>query len=334
MFEKSESIFQTRSGKNGERERNMSKIVLFGEPMAQLIAQEYGKLEEVNLFSKKIAGADYNVSIGLNRLGHQALFITKLGENDPFGTYIYETMKKEGFDTSQITFDPVYRTGIMLKNKVKDGDPEIAYYRKNSAASMVSPEDIDKVDFTGVDHIHLTGIGCAVSESCMEAAKEIIKKGKENHIPISFDPNLRPALWKSQEAMIESLNFLAFQSDIVLPGIEEGKILTEFEEKEKIADFYLQHGVKEVIIKMGGEGAYYKTSEKEGVVEGFSVKEIVDTVGAGDGFAVGVISGRLEQLPIEEYVKRGNCIGALQIQVEGDNEGLPNRERLQNALNG
>ena len=89
-----------------------------------------------------------------------------------------------------------------------------------------------------------------------------------------------------------------------------------------------------MIIKMGGEGAYYKTSEKEGVVEGFSVKEIVDTVGAGDGFAVGVISGRLEQLPIEEYVKRGNCIGALQIQVEGDNEGLPNRERLQNALNG
>ena len=68
MFEKSESIFQTRSGKNGERERNMSKIVLFGEPMALLIAQEYGKLEEVNLFSKKIAGADYNVSIGLNIL--------------------------------------------------------------------------------------------------------------------------------------------------------------------------------------------------------------------------------------------------------------------------
>ena len=85
---------------------------------------------------------------------------------------------------------------------------------------------------------------------------------------------------------------------------------------------------------MGGEGAYYKTSEKEGIVEGFPVKEIVDTVGAGDGFAVGVISGRLEQLSIEEYVKRGNCIGALQIQVEGDNEGLPNREKLQNALNG
>lgn len=67
----------------------------------------------------------------------------------------------------------------MLKNKVKDGDPEIAYYRKNSAASMVSPEDIDKVDFTGVDHIHLTGIGCAVSESCMEAAKKLLKKEKK-----------------------------------------------------------------------------------------------------------------------------------------------------------
>lgn len=133
---------------------------------------------------------------------------------------------------------------------------------------MVGPKDIDKVDFTGVDHIHLTGIGCAVSESCMEAAKEIIKKGKENHIPISFDPNLRPALWKSQEVMVESLNSLAFQSDIVLRGIEEGKILT-VEEKEKIADFYLQHGVKDVIIKMGGKVLYYKTSEKEGVVEGF-----------------------------------------------------------------
>ena len=98
---------------------------------------------------------------------------------------------------------------------------------------------------------------------------------------------------------------------------------------EAIADFYLSHGVRAVIIKTGSDGAWYKTADGEqGAVAAIKVDNVVDTVGAGDGFAVGVISALLEGKPLPQAVKRGNKIGSLAIQVQGDSEGLPTREAL------
>lgn len=64
------------------------------------------------------------------------------------------------------------------------------------------------------------------------------------------------------------------------------------------------------------------------MVPGYPLERVVDTVGAGDGFAAGVLSGRLEGLHFIDSVRRGNAIGAMQVTVAGDNEGLPTRERL------
>jgi 2-dehydro-3-deoxygluconokinase len=136
-------------------------------------------------------------------------------------------------------------------------------------------------------------------------------------------------LWESKEVMIETINSLAAKCDMILPGIEEGLILTGSKEPEDIAAFYQNLGVKTVIIKLGSKGAYVQTEDESYVVEGFKAEKVVDTVGAGDGFAVGVISGRLEGLPLKECVKRGNAIGAIQVQHISDNEGLPTREELE-----
>ncbi len=123
---------------------------------------------------------------------------------------------------------------------------------------------------------------------------------------ISFDPNLRPVLWKSEAEMIEKLNHLAFQADWVLPGLKEGMILTGQQTPEGIADFYLQHGVKAVVLKTGADGAWYKTADGEkGSVAPVKVENVVDTVGAGDGFACGVISALLEGRTLHQAVTRG-----------------------------
>ncbi|SVM42901.1 2-ketogluconate kinase [Klebsiella pneumoniae] len=106
-------------------------------------------------------------------------------------------------------------------------------------------------------------------------------------------------------------------------------ILTGLQTPEAIADFYLGQGVRAVIIKTGSDGAWYKTADGEqGAVAAIKVDNVVDTVGAGDGFAVGVISALLEGKPLRQAVKRGNKIGSLAIQVQGDSEGLPTREAL------
>ena len=84
-----------------------------------------------------------------------------------------------------------------------------------------------------------------------------------------------------------------------------------------------------MVIKTGADGAWFKTaSGEQGAVAPVKVENVVDTVGAGDGFAVGVISALLEGKTLPEAVRRGNAIGALAIQVPGDSEGLPTRAEL------
>ena len=305
----------------------MSEVILFGEPMALFVADMVGPLEDVEHFTRSLAGAEVNVCIGLTRLGHKATYITRLGD-EPLGKYIKKFLTKEGIGTEFITVDPVYRTGIQLKNKVVEGDPFAPYYRKGSAVSHISADEIDAIDFEGIKHVHITGIPPALSESCRQATYRLFERAKENNVFISFDPNLRPALWESKEVMIAIINDLASKADMVLPGTTEGLILMGSENPDEIADFYLNLGVKTVIIKLGCQGAYVKTEKESYIVEGFHVEKVIDTVGAGDGFAVGVISGRLEGLPLKECVRRGNAIGAIQVQHISDNEGLPTIEEL------
>lgn len=305
----------------------MSEVILFGEPMAMFVAKTPGRLHEVEEFTRLLAGAEVNVAIGLKRLGHSVSYVTKLG-TDPFGTYIEEKLKKEGIDT-QITKDDQHFTGYQLKNKVFEGDPEVFYYRKNSAASCLSEEDVEKVDFEGARVLHLTGIPPALSQSCRNATYRMIERARENGMLVTFDPNLRPTLWESKSVMIRTINDLAARADIVLPGTGEGKILMGSEEPEEIAAYYRGLGAKAVVVKTGADGAYVDAEGQKETFCGFKVEQVVDTVGAGDGFAVGIISGYLEGLSIEKMTERANAIGAIQVSVESDNEGLPTQEELQ-----
>ena len=305
----------------------MSKVLLFGEPMGLFTAQTEGELEQVNVFEKSVAGAELNVGIGLSRLGHPVSYITRLG-NDPIGRYIEEFISKEKIGIEFITFDNLNKTGLMLKNKVFNGDPTTAYYRKGSAFSYITAEYIDNINFEGVEIVHITGIPAALSLNCRQATYRLIERAKENGIYITFDPNLRPSLWESEEVMVEVLNKIAKKCDLILPGIAEGLILTGSNDKEKIADFYQNLGVKEVIIKNGSNGAYVRSFDNSFDVSGFKVEKLVDTVGAGDGFAVGVLSGKSEGLSIRECAIRGNAIGAIQVTYSSDNEGLPTKEEL------
>jgi 2-dehydro-3-deoxygluconokinase len=152
---------------------------------------------------------------------------------------------------------------------------------------------------------------------------------------ISFDTNLRPTLWESPERMRHWVNHLAVQADWVLPGIEEGRFLTGEESPQGIARFYLERGARLVIVKLGAEGAYFEGTHQgaavRGMVPGFPVAEVIDTVGAGDGFAAGVISALLEGRSVQDAVRRGAWIGARAVQVPGDTEGLPTRAELDAA---
>ena len=301
--------------------------ILVGEPMGLFIAQEEGELSDVSGYSMAVAGAEFNVAVGLARLNMPVTYLTRLGE-DPFGQKIVRTLQRNGIGSEFVSFSKERSTGFMLKSKVSTGDPKIFHFRKGSAASTLSKEDVDRMDFSGYGFVHLTGIFPALSESTKEASFYLIKKAREHGLTVSFDPNLRPQLWPDTETMVQTLNEFAALSDYVLPGEAEGELLCGDRDPRKIGQFYLERGAKAVVTKMGSRGAYLMTEQDQELVPGFSIEKVVDTVGAGDGFAAGILSALMEGKNLYEAVRRANAVGAIQVTSIGDNDGLPSRAQL------
>ncbi|MDB5732492.1 MAG: PfkB domain protein [Variovorax sp.] len=305
-------------------------VALFGEAMLLLVADRPGPIEHATAFHKRTAGAETNVAIGLARLGLKVGWASRLGQ-DSMGRALLGTLRDEGIDCSHVVCDPAQRTGFQFKGRVTDGsDPPVEYHRKGSAASRMGPADIDEAWLRSARHLHATGVFAAISDTSLQAALKTMEVMRAAGRTVSFDPNLRPTLWASREAMRHWINELAARADWVLPGIEEGLFLTGASTPEGVARFYRQRGAKLVVVKLGAEGAYYDSDEAgTGRVAGFPVAEVVDTVGAGDGFAAGLVSALLEGRTVAEAVRRGAWIGARAVQVLGDTEGLPTRAQLE-----
>jgi 2-dehydro-3-deoxygluconokinase len=310
-------------------------VATFGEAMLLLVAQQTGALEQVQSFSKRTAGAETNVAIGLSRLGLRVGWASRLGD-DSMGRYLLAEMRREGVDCSHVACDPARRTGFQFKGRVIDGsDPPVESHRKGSAASTMGVDDIDAGWLLSARHLHATGVFAAVSDSTREAACRQVELMRKAGRSISFDTNLRPGLWQSPQAMRHWVNHLALQADWLLPGIDEGRLLTGASTPEGIARYYLERGVPLVIVKLGADGAYFEGrhggTAVRGSVPAYPVAQVVDTVGAGDGFAVGVISALLEGRNVPDAARRGAWIGARAVQVPGDTDGLPTRAELDAA---
>lgn len=314
------------------------EILAFGEAMALLVAESEGDLAHVSHYERRIAGADTNVAIGLARLGFHVGWLSRVGD-DSLGRYLRQTLQDNGLDCRHLTRDSEAPTGLMFKARASQGeDPHVEYFRQGSAASRMNARDADGIDFSALRHLHATGIPPAISPSCRELSFHLFEQARASGASISFDPNLRPTLWSSEREMRDTLNQLTSRADWVLPGLAEGERLTGHKTPEAIAGHYLEQGAKAVIIKLGPEGSYYRGliggQEAAFSVPGQRVERVVDTVGAGDAFAVGIVSALLDGLSPEAAMLRANLLGSRAVQVRGDMEGLPDRQTLKAIENG
>jgi 2-dehydro-3-deoxygluconokinase len=256
---------------------------------------------------------------------------------DSFGRFVRRTMTAEGIDARYLLTDAQHGTGFMLKGWTVDGsDPPIEYHRRGSAASHMGLVDWYALHTDAAfpaRHLHLTGITPALSQSTRELVFELARQARTAGASVSFDPNLRPRLWPSQAAMVDCINDLAVQAGgTVLPGLAEGRLLTGLQHPQDIADFYLRQGASQVLVKLGAQGAFFADAQgRSATLAAPVVTRVLDTVGAGDGFAVGVISAMLEGLDLAGACARGNAIGARIVQFPGDADGLPTRAELMNT---
>ena len=304
-------------------------VIAIGETMIQFTPGTEGLMRHANTYTSKIAGAETNTLIGLTRLGHRTGWISKLGD-DEFGSQILMAVRGEGVDTCQTKIDTSSRTGTFFKEIIREGEVRIYYYRENSAASKLAPEDLEESYLAQAKYLYITGITPALSSTARETIFHSIKLAKKNGLRVVFDPNLRRKLWNKAEAK-ETLLGIAKLSDIVIPGKGEGEFLFDTEDPVEIAESFLTLGASLVVVKIGEEGAYFAEEQNRGFVSGFKA-QVVDPVGAGDSFAAGLISGLLDNHSTSKSVEIACAMGAMAVMVRGDYEGLPDKKRLEQFI--
>lgn len=310
----------------------MPELVTLGETMVVFDSVSSGPLRYASNYTCHTGGAETTVAVGVVRQGHTAGWISSLG-SDEFGMLIRRTFMGEGVDMSRVSTDTQRPTGIFFREAVGNGEYRNFYYRKNSAASAITPEQLDEDYIAGAKYLHVTGITLAVSKSAADTVIRAMEIAKAHGVKVVFDPNLRLKMWTIEQAR-ETIDKLWELVDIALPGQDEGELLLGKSEPDDIAAELMSRGVGTVIVKIGADGAIGYQGKERVFSPGFKVKHVVDAFGAGDSFAAGVIAASLKGWDLEQTLRYANAIGAMAVSAPGNIEAVPTYDQVMKYMAG
>lgn len=254
-------------------------------------------------------------------MGLDTGWISRLG-NDEFGRYIFNFVRGEGIDISQVEFVDGYPTSLNFKEILEDGSGRTFYYRHHSPTIVLNQDSLNEIYIKNSKILHITGVFASIHKKNPDILKHAINIAKQNNVKISFDPNLRLKLWSLEEARKTLLEFLP-DIDIILSGVEEAELLFGKNTVEGYIDILKSYNIQDIVLKRGEEGSVGYRENKIIFAPPVKPKSVIDTVGAGDGFNAGYIYSYLNGKNLEDSLKFANVIGSMVVSVSGDNEGLP-----------
>lgn len=306
-------------------------VVTIGEVMLGLRAPQLSTLESASCLECLVAGSEVNVAVGLVRLGLSAAWISKLPRN-PLAQNLAASIRGQGVLMDHVVWVDEGRLGTMyLELGVPPRPNRVVYDRKGSAASTLSPAEVDWTVFDEARHLHLTGITPALSDSCRATVERALEVARNAQLTVSFDVNYRSALWAPDEAAA-ALGRLLPGVDILCVGRYEAEHLfgltgTSEDAVKTLRDRYQS---RVVVLKQGQEGAllYDGTALLRSHV--YPVAE-VNRQGVGDAFLAGLLFGFLKGDPAMglEY---GSAVAALKLTLPHVNYPLVSREAVEDLI--
>lgn len=300
----------------------MLDVITIGDAMIAMCPEKKGPILFSNTFERKVGGAELNVAIGCARLGLKVGWISRLG-NDDFGKYILKTARGEGIDVSEVKQVDGYNTSVYFREVLSDGASRSFYYRSNSPTETLNMNDVNEDYFKNSKVLHITGVLPSINEHNRAIILDAIEIAKRNNMIVSFDPNIRLKMWTKEEAR-NFINKILPNVDILLVGDEEIEVLLGHSDiKIAIEEFHDNYGIETVVVKRGAKGAIGSDGKNSYDVPGIKPRALIDTVGAGDGFAAGFLTATLNGKELKESIEFANAVGSIVVGVEGDNEGLP-----------
>ncbi len=174
-------------------------------------------------------------------------------------------------------------------------------------------EKSDIGDISQYEAMFFTGDFAIGSVDCAAFAKKLCVEFSAAEIPAIFDPTLSSL----QPESYDMINEFASLCSIFVPSDEDAKALCGLSDPEKTAEHYLKRGTPKIVITLDKKGAFFKSAKEFGHTPTFRANKVINTKGAGNAFAAGLISGVTENLPLAEAVVRANACGSIYIQHDG-----------------
>lgn len=313
------------------------KIICFGELLIDFVPTVNGvSLAEAPAFKKAPGGAPANVAAGLAKLGHNAAFLGKVGD-DEFGRMLANVLKNAEVDTSLMSFDTHARTALAFVTLKANGEREFMFYRHPSADMLLTENEVDMQAVRNASILHYGSISL-IAEPCRSTHLKILDEAKKARLFLSYDPNLRLPLWDSAEAAKAGILSIWKTADIIKISDEELVFLTG-EDTDASAKSLMFDGLKLLIVTEGPNGARYYTPGFAGKVGGFEV-EAIDTTGAGDAFVAGLLSKLAnnqsilqDEAQLQKAIRFANGAGALTTTGRGAIPSLPTEAQILSLCN-
>jgi 2-dehydro-3-deoxygluconokinase len=297
-------------------------VVAIGEPLYELNRQPAG------YFLPGFGGDTLNVTIAAARLGSRCAYITRLGA-DIFADEIGEVMRREGIVMTGVRRDAASPTGLYFVTHGPQGHV-FTYRRQGSAASLITPADLDPALIASSGFLHASGISQAISASAADAVSAAIAIARANGVKVSFDTNFRPKLWTAAAAR-GPIEAAAAQADILKTSAEDCQALIGVTAPGDIARHFLALGSKAVIVTLGAGGAFIATPTSAVHVPGRKVAA-VDATGAGDAFTGALLAELARETALTEAAQFANVAAALSTRGYGAIAPLPGRGDVEQAL--
>lgn len=316
----------------------MKKLLAIGEALIDFIPEERGKaMKDVCGFRPAVGGAPANVCGAFCKLGGVSEMITQLGA-DPFGDKIAEEFVRYQIGTSHVLRTTKANTSLAFVALKEDGNREFSFYRKPGADMLMEPEVVEKSWFEHAFALHF----CSVSLGnfpMKEAHRRAIVYAKEAGALISFDPNIRLALWEQPKELKKAILEFLPMAHILKISDEEIEFITGKKTVEEALEQLFVGNVEMVIYTKGADGAECYTKKAKAQVAGHQVKA-KDTTGAGDAFMGSFLYqlfadnidteniGKITTEQMKRYLAFSNTYCAKSVQKEGAIASYPTMEEM------
>jgi len=299
-------------------------IITIGEGLIELSSDV--SLSLADNLSKYYGGDTLAAAVAAKRLGSKVGYISRVG-CDYFKEFLLDSWQAEGLDISQVKLSGDYN-GLYLLARPKDGVKEFSYYRKKTAASRLSIDDISEKYIASGKIFYTSGIAQTLSLSAKEAVKKAFTIAKEKGLITAYDPNYSPLLSTTEEAK-EAFDDIISDIDVLfLSDRNDVAKLLEMNSYEKIIKHFWDMGIKTVVVKSSNDRGYYTGHDGDIVFCEFFSTEIVDTTCSGDVFNGGFLHAIVSGYSPFEASRLASVVSGLQAKGIGAIKSIPTKEEV------